>query len=231
MKRLRTIVLLLLTFLAGCQQMSAREFETGRVVPSDLPKKQYDSPVQVIYRIDDYRFVTLENYDHCFGDTWYNDTHTGVRTLVDDMWVGGFLGKLIIDDPTGMNVVIPKVSTNLCGDRGCMNYAAYSTDGGRTFNWMQYDRDHISYDSVEASKEYTFSVTADSLYITRKWGNFGDTLTDRYPLGPGYVYGKNARLPEGVTILFSTTLPKGLHSPSGQDHYVCDASIRPTNRH
>ena len=40
----------------------------------------YDVPPQVIYRIDDHRFVTLENYRDCHhGVTYYNDAKQGIR--------------------------------------------------------------------------------------------------------------------------------------------------------
>ena len=39
------------------------------------PTPNYDVPAQVIYRIDDHRFISLENYSDCnHGDTYYNDT-------------------------------------------------------------------------------------------------------------------------------------------------------------
>ncbi|MFC4485549.1 hypothetical protein ACFO6P_26485, partial [Cupriavidus campinensis] len=44
------------------------------------PVIDYDVPPQVIYRIDDHRFVTLENYRDCHhGVTYYNDTKQGIR--------------------------------------------------------------------------------------------------------------------------------------------------------
>ena len=227
MKKRLWIALVALPALVACQQSWVYEAERNEqlMAAHKVTRVHYDVPPQVVYQIDDHRFITVENYNSCYGDTWYNDTKQGVRTNVGETWVNGFLGKLVIDDPTGMNVVIPTASTNLCGDRGCMSYFAYSTDGGRTFNWLQYDRDNISFDSVEASKSYTFSVTGDSLYVTVQSGNYGDALTDRYPLGPGYVYGRDPKLPEAVRIEFNATLPPGLHTPTGQDHYICDASI------
>jgi len=222
MNRKTVFTLAALLTLTACQQEWVYEAERNqRIMATNPPRATYDVPPQVIYRIDDHRFITLENYNHCAGDTWYNDTKQGVRTNIGLTWPAGFRGKLIIDDPTGMNVAIPKVSTNLCSDRGCMNYVAYSTDGGRSFNWLQYDRRKISFDSVESSKLYIFSVTKDSMYVTTKWGQDGSAITDRYPFGPGYVYGKNAKLPEGVSIQFSAELPRGLRTPSGDDHYVC----------
>ena len=213
---------LALLLLVGCQQQWVYDAERRQQISArDLPDAIYDVPPKVIYRIDDHRFLTLENYNKCYGDTWYNNTKQGVRTKIGATWVTGFRGKLIIDDPTEMNIAIPRVSTNLCGDRGCANYVAYSTDGGRTFQWVRYDGNNITSDSVRASERYTFSVTQDSMYITIKIGQMGHTLTNQYPLGPGYVYGRNGKLPEGVRVKYDVTLPDGLRTPSGDDHYVC----------
>ncbi|MBC8747551.1 MULTISPECIES: hypothetical protein [Paraburkholderia] len=53
--------------------------------------------------------------------------------------------------------------------------------------------------------------------------------TNRFPLAPGYVYGKDAKLPEGVGKQVNATLPSGLQTPSGADRFTCDASIRDPN--
>jgi hypothetical protein len=227
MKRSSLLAFVVLFILTACQQKWVYEADRQqRLMVTNPPVEvTYDVPPQVIYRIDDHRFLTLENYNECYGYAWYHDTKQGVRTKVGLMWPNGFHGKLVIDDPTGMNVAVPTVSTNLCGDRGCLDYVAYSTDGGRSFHWLHYDIYDHTPDPVESSKSYTFSVTKDSLYITMPDGNFGRTLSDRYPLAPGYIYGRDAKLPEGVGIHFNVELPSGLHTPSGQDHYTCDASI------
>jgi len=185
-----------------------------------------------VYQIDDHRFITLENYNSCGGDVWYNDTKQGVRTKVGETWPTGFLGKLVIDDPTGMNVVIPTVSTNLCGDRGCKSYAAYSTDGGRTFKWFQYDREHIGFDSVESSRLYKFFVLRDRLYVVHRWSeSYGTDDNDavrQYPLVPGIDLSKP--YPEGIhgdgfDVSARPGYITGVRTPTGQDHYICDASI------
>lgn len=233
--------------LSGCQQQWVYEAERNQraLAIGQYEEVHYNVPPQVVYRIDDHRFVTLEDYNGCLGYGWYNDTRTGVRTRIGLMWPTGFRGKLIIDDPTGMNVAIPRVSRNLCGDRGCIDYVAYSTDGGRSFHWTRYDTSEISFDPVEDSIRYAISVTSDAMYITlfrHKYVPFSATaqrsapesydlkkdvsFTNRYPLAPGYIYGKDANLPEGVGIQFDTTLPSGLRTPSGAERFICDASIR-----
>ncbi|KDR26564.1 T6SS immunity protein Tli3 family protein [Caballeronia zhejiangensis] len=217
--------LIIVTF-AGCEERPVAETNLGaNASATGTRDTTYSVPPQVVYRVDDHRFITLENYNDCSGDTWYNDTKSGVRTKIGLTWPAGFRGELVVDDPTGMNVVIPTVSTNLCGDRGCINYLAYSSDGGRSFNWLQYDDHAKSFDSVKSSGDYLMSVTKDSLYITQKISDAGDTYTDRVPLAPGYVYGQDAKLPKGVGIESDAQLPRNLATPSGQKHYACDNSI------
>jgi hypothetical protein len=233
-------------FLGACQQQWVYDAERNQraLASGQYEEVQYNVPPQVVYRIDDHRFVTLENYNGCLGDAWYNDTKTGVRTKIGLTWITGFRGRLIIDDPTGMNVAIPTVSRNLCGDRGCRDYVAYSTDGGRSFDWTRYDNYGPSNDPVADSNQYVISVTKEAMYITMFKSKYvplsstgqrpaptydlhnDATLTDRYPLAPGYVYGKDAKLPEGVRIQESVTLPSALRTQSGADHFTCDETIR-----
>ncbi|MBN4832543.1 T6SS immunity protein Tli3 family protein [Enterobacter hormaechei] len=44
-----------------------------------------DAPPQVVYRIDDHRFLTLENYIACdkSGQIYYHDTKQGIKTRID----------------------------------------------------------------------------------------------------------------------------------------------------
>jgi hypothetical protein len=238
--------MVLVLFLGACQQQWVYDAERNQraLASGQYEEMHYNVPPQVVYRIDDHRFVTLEKYNHCLGYAWYDDTKTGVRTKIGLMWVTGFRGRLIIDDPTGMNVALPTVSRNVCGDRGCIDYVAYSSNGGRTFDWVSYENYHTSFDPVADSNKYIISVTKEAMYITMFKHKYippsptGESstptydllndaaLTDRYPLAPGYVYGKDAKLPEGVQIQAGVTLPSALRTPSGADHFTCDETIR-----
>src|SRR5690348_3981687 len=97
--------MVLMLFLSVCQAQLAYDVERNQhaVATREVPELYpYNVPPQVVYRVDDHRFVTLEGYNHCLGYAWYNDTRTGVRTKIGLMWPTGFRGKLVIDDPTGM---------------------------------------------------------------------------------------------------------------------------------
>jgi hypothetical protein len=219
------LVLMLSLLLQGCMAQQPRPFMLADFLGvKELP---YDSPAQVIYRIDDHRFVTLEHYRDCnHGDTYYNDTRLGIRQKLGRGSIENFQGTLINADPTGTNLVFPSSGPPhmVCGDRGCNVALLYSTDGGRTFHGMKYMN---SFDPFGDSKDYTIAVTRDAVYVeeTRQYGSY----VVAYPLIPGFVYDGRHGLPGEARIMFGTTMPSGLRTPSGQDHLTCDASIRPTN--
>ncbi|MEX3992874.1 hypothetical protein AB4Y35_19150 [Paraburkholderia sp. EG286A] len=194
----------------------------------------YDSPPQVIYRIDNHRFVTLEHYRDCnHGDAFYNDTKAGIHRYLGRGNVENFQGRIINADPTGRNLVFPAATppSTVCGngERGCNPTMAYSTDGGKTFDGVVYSRNN--FDPFEYSKYYTVSVTKEKIYVERKLSS-GDAYVTEFPMVPGIDLSKP--YPAGVTgdSFSASTRPDylaGLHTPSGQDRIRCDASIKPTN--
>jgi hypothetical protein len=220
--------------LAGCQtdyeDMTAAQRAAYRRASSIYTYKPDPSaPIQVTYRVDEHRFVTLENYDRCFGDNYYNDTRIGVHQKV---WTGeptDYRGRLVIDDPSGTNMVLPTARNSSCGDRGCTVKLAYSTDSGRTFSWLPYIRN--SPRPSEDSDNYTIAVTTHSLYIVQTDPPHLEQSKSAYvrkaPLYP-LVDLTNLDRSKGVweTGDKAPPFPSGLRTPSGQDRFTCDASIR-----
>jgi hypothetical protein len=194
------------------------------------PVPHYDVPAQVIYRIDDHRFISLENYSDCHhGDTYYNDTKESIRKKLGRNGIENFQGRLINADPTGKNIVIPSSQPpeRACSDRGCSISLIYSTDSGRTFHGMVYMK---TFDPFTRSKRHTMAVTSDALYVVEQMDY--DALIRRFPL----ISGINLLqpYPEGLHdqsawASKSKLLPTGLSSPSGQERFTCDASVRPSN--
>ncbi|WP_156393400.1 T6SS immunity protein Tli3 family protein [Burkholderia sp. Leaf177] len=235
MKRIATVSLLIAVLaLAGCQtnyeDMTADQRAAYSQVGSTYSyKPDPNAPVQVTYRIDDHRFVSLENYDKCYGDNYYNDTQLGIHQKV---WTGSptdYRGRLVIDDPSGSNIVLPTSENTTCGERGCTNSLAYSTDAGRTFHWL----DYLKYSSrpSEASEKYKIAVTTNALYIVKADApNLEQSKGAYVRKGPLYSMVDLTHL-DGTKGLWETgdkapQFPAGLRSPSGQDRFTCDASIR-----
>ncbi|KVO17294.1 hypothetical protein WK11_04445 [Burkholderia ubonensis] len=230
---LRTsMVAVALVVAQGCTPKEANEpfvfmlsdFMNAKVLP-------YDSPPQVIYRIDDHRFVTLERYRDCnHGETFYNDTKVGIRQKLGRGDVENYQGRLINADPTGRNLAFPAAAPPHLAtiDRGWTVELVYSTDGGKTFNSLDY-MPH-SFDPFEDSKKYTIAVTRDSVFVSQKISETADVSNvDRYPLVPGFVYGTKEKLPDEQRIAFNVKMPMGLRTPSGQDRFTCDPAIKPSN--
>ncbi|OXC76566.1 hypothetical protein BSU04_21355 [Caballeronia sordidicola] len=236
MKRLAPASLLIAALtLAGCQtdyedMTAAQHAAYSRTGNLYTYKPDPNAPVQVTYRIDEHRFVTLENYDRCYGDNYYNDTQRGIH---EKIWTGeptDYRGRLVIADPSGMNVVLPTARNSLCGDRGCTNLFAYSTDSGRTFRWLDYMK--YSFRPSEDSEKFTIAAANDGIYVFQKRVYGGDYTVSKYPLMSGIDLSRP--YPAGVhdeSFMASKrpdVLPS-LHTPSGQDHYTCDASLRAPN--
>jgi hypothetical protein len=196
--------------------------------PQPIPN--YDVPAQVIYRIDDHRFISLENYSNCnHGDTYYNDTKEGIRKKLGRNGIENFQGRLINADPTGKNIVIPSSQPpeRACSDRGCSVSLIYSTDCGRTFHGMVYMK---TFEPFKNSTNYTIAANQDSLYVARE--SQYDTHVQKFPLAPSIDL--NRPYPEGLHSDSSwaskrKVMPSGLRAPSGQERFTCDASIRPKN--
>ena len=238
--RLAIRVVLIVTALvatAGCRhsdqpyQFMLADFLAVKELP-------YDSPPQVIYRIDDHRYVTLERYRDCYhGDSWYNDTRAGIRKLLSRGGIEDYQGKLINADPTGRNLVFPSGAPPHMAsiDRGWSVELMYSTDGGKTFHALEY-MPH-SFDPFEDSKTYMAIATEDKLFIARKY-QFRedmpdyDLMVDAYPLDPRVDLNKPyppGFSSDGAWASKKKLIPRSLEILSADDHIHCDDSIKPTN--
>ncbi|MDN7428915.1 hypothetical protein CFB89_20065 [Burkholderia sp. AU16741] len=225
MKNVMTIIALI-ALMQGCTAQTPRRpaFGLGDFMSSALKELPYDSPPQVIYRIDDHRFVTLERYRDCHhGESYYNDTRAGIRKFLGRGMFENFQGRIINADPSGQNIVLPLAYPNemVCGngEKGCAVPFWYSLNGGKTFATKVY-ADH-SFNPFEDSKKYAFAVTRDSIFVSKKISETVDVLdTDRYPLISNSMHKR---------IEFDAKMPSNLRTPSGQDRITCDTSIKPTN--
>jgi len=204
-------------------------------LPAKSPEKERgnDVPPQVIYRIDDHRFITLEDYEDChYGTTYYNDTQQNIRTKFGrGGGIANYRGRLINADPTGRNIVVPSsyLPKGVCPDKGCSIAFIYSTNAGRTFQSGGYYMKNTQTPYIDSAK-YIFAVNADRLYIAKD--RDGDYYVTQYPLIPGIDLKKP--YPPGVrgAGFLASKRPNyldGLRTPSGQEYIKCDDSIRPAN--
>jgi hypothetical protein len=114
-----------------------------------------------------------------------------------------------------------------CSDRSCSTPLIYSTDSGRTFHGMVYMK---TFNPFNRSKDYTMAANGDRLYVAEKIQD--DAYVIEYPLVQGIDLTKP--YPPGVrgssfTASWRPTYLSGLRTPSGQERFTCDASIRPKN--
>ncbi|MBM2769371.1 T6SS immunity protein Tli3 family protein [Burkholderia anthina] len=227
------VIVALMLLMQACSAQRPYSFSLADFLSAkELP---YDSPPQVIYRLDDHRFVTLERYRDCHhGESFYNDTKARIRMRIGVGRIENFQGRLINSDPTGINIVLPLSYPHpiSCGDRGCTVPLLYSSDGGITFHLLTY-MPH-SFRPFEDSKRYTIAATKEKLFVAQvDYGDEdGDPYVKEYPLLPNIDLSKP--YPPGVrssTFMASKRpgLLSKLRTPSGQDRITCDASIKPTN--
>ncbi|WP_175967777.1 T6SS immunity protein Tli3 family protein [Burkholderia sp. BCC0322] len=236
MVRYAVAIIALVALMQGCAAPAPKHsvFSLSNFRSSALKELPYDSPPQVIYRIDEHRFVTLERYRDCYhGESYYNDTRSGIRKFLGRGLFENFQGRIINADPTGINIVLPLAYPPRAffgnGEKGCVVPFWYSTDGGKIFTTKVY-MDH-SFNAFEDSKDYSVFVTKDRLYVANRSAD-GDAYVVEYPMIPGIDL--SGPYPPGIKRgSFAASKRPGvfskLRTPSGQDRITCDASIKPTN--
>jgi hypothetical protein len=159
----------------------AREYEERqKVIKKELANKEQLAikpiygPPQIIYRIDENRYITLEDYTNCDnGSIYYHNDRNQIKTKLWFLSRGtmNYKGKLIWAAKNDDMLAIPLVrgDNDACGDslRGCAHsILSLSHDGGKTFGKIKFGAIDSS-----GSKEYTIVVTDDAIYIK----------SDRYP--------------------------------------------------
>lgn len=222
---IRVIGFASLLLISGCAEIYSNSHP-------QTAEQHYDVPPQVIYRIDDNRFMSLEDYADChYGTTYFNDTRQGIRTKFGrGGGIPSYQGRLINADPTGRNIVIPSSfpPNGVCPDKGCNIAFIYSTDGGRSFSSGGYYMRN-TWNPYKDSANYIVVATDDRIYIANKRGS-DDYYVVQYPLIPGIDLSK--AYPPGIrgSTFSASNRPdylKGLRTPSGQEYLSCDGSIRP----
>lgn len=134
----------------------------------NAPSPVYGLP-QVIYRIDNNRYFTLENYTRCEnGQTFYNNKEKDIHVKVLDGSGYLFKGRLfwlsIRDDYLAFPATIDTNHAACMGaDKGCMNAVIVTTDGGKTLYGVEYGS-HTQ-DPTGDTKDYDMLVMDEGFYL------------------------------------------------------------------
>lgn len=220
-----------LPLLASCASSESHPEQKWQGYP------KYDIDSQVIYRIDDHRYLLMSNYPDCdyvrhfhypmdVPRVYYRDDKLGVSQQLSPA-VAYYRGKLIIDASKGNTIAFPAAPIGGCTttDRGCPDPGiTYSTDAGRT--WQQMPLDGRSWggrsNSPEQFKSYTVTVTDNAIFVSK--GFTQDT--ERKPIGPDISYSSGPGAISAEKIVGGLPRAKG-RTPSGMDRLTCDPKIKP----
>lgn len=235
---IRTLLLVLAAELTtGCGTIASIGTGAGAMPVHELPK--YDGPRQVIYRIDEHRYITIEGYRHCdrYGLMYWNDDRKNLRVLMSrykGVGNGPWWGRFVID-PGEEKIAIPGFG---CGDKACYLNFAFSIDGGRTwgdvFTSEKYSddpwgtNDSSARDKIEGTE---VRVTADGLiYVIPAHRHHYyryklDGTPDQRPRGTSLRDRE-----DGVYNWEDVASVPEVKTPSGQERFTCDSSLNPPAR-
>jgi hypothetical protein len=129
----KLLCLLCSASLAGCGSIAAIGTGAGAMPVHQRPS--YNSPEQVIYRIDEHRYITLENYRDCRvgGIMKWHDDRNNLHVVMSRYKGGGrgfWPGKFSIE-PSDERFAVPSFG---CGDKACYLTVVFTNDGGLTWD-------------------------------------------------------------------------------------------------
>lgn len=129
----KLLFLLCSAFLAGCGSIASIGTGAGAMPVHQRPT--YNSPQQVIYRIDEHRYITLENYRDCQvgGIMKWHDERKNLHVEISRYKGGGrgfWPGKYSIE-AGDERFAVPSFG---CGDKACYLSIAFTNDGGATWD-------------------------------------------------------------------------------------------------
>ncbi|WP_374326726.1 hypothetical protein [Azonexus sp.] len=146
------------TLISGCASVASISTGTGAMPVHQRPT--YNSPQQVIYRIDDHRYITLENYRDCRvgGIMKWHDQRKNLEVEMGrykNEGKGFWPGRFSIE-PGEMKFAIPNF---WCGEKWCYLSIVFTNDGGKT--WDAFRGMTYSSNSFEDKKERKKVVDTD----------------------------------------------------------------------
>lgn len=217
MRNIVVLGALLAALLPGCSSdLAAIAVGAGEMPVYQRPT--YDVPAQVIYRIDDKRYFTIENYEDCSvgGDVYFHDERTSMKAKVWYLGAGIWPGKFRIE-PNDTHLAFPTFG---CGDKTCSLKIRYSTDGGKKWeSFPSWTFGH--YPKTEELKQTEVVVKGNHIYVRGP----GQPWVSRYTFDSGMRWGE---VKGGYEHLDPSQWPRVV-TASKQDRFTCDTSVKPKN--
>ena len=198
-------------------------------------------PPQIIYRIDDNRYFTLENYTRCEnGQTFYNNKKKGIHVKISNASGYLFKGRLFWLSTRDDYLAFPSTHnsnyTSCVGsDKGCRNVITVTTDAGKNLHPIIYGG--YTQDPTGDTEDYDMIVTDNSFYLI-----YYRSLDRKYPVvdrwdfdkknDAGFVRSDNEYelLRPGEDLppygFYKLDLSK-FHSRSGDIKMRCDRKLEP----
>ncbi|MTD39411.1 hypothetical protein GIX45_12425 [Erwinia sp. CPCC 100877] len=189
-------------------------------------------PPQIIYRIDDNRYFTLEEYTSCEnGKTYYNNKAKGIHVQISPASGYLFKGRLFWLSTRDDYLAFPTTSNTeraVCmgSDKGCMNVVTVTTDGGKTLRPATYGS--YTQDPTGSTKRYDMLVTNDGFYMIKyafKERNSTDAYALKWTFDPDGVT-ENSFYPGVLGPVHQPTLSIDV-SQTTQETMQCDRRLEP----
>ena len=170
-----TVLALVPFVLAGCvSEGAAFGLGAGSLHETVMTEKKTNTqpvygPPQIIYRIDDNRYFTLENYTRCEdGQTFYNNKAKGIHVKIFEGSGYLYKGRLFWLSTRDDYLAFPATENTkhapcMGSDKGCMNAVIVTTDGGEKLNGVPYGG--YTQDPTGNTKDYDMLVTNNGFYL------------------------------------------------------------------
>jgi hypothetical protein len=238
--KLPFIVIISTTLLSGClslKEKAAIKAEQDKIEQQrqlEELRKTFKPPV-VIYRIDDHRFFTLEEFNEKReGYTFYNNTQTQAHFKVYNGSACNFRGRLIWTAQSDEYIAFPAVDSNWEGCAGRRDACQSSV--------LRYYKGELvplirplgnkTLNPVHETTYFTIVVTDTDFYI----GESSNSSTLVYPLDnlywEKYPYPTLEEVKKHTGKPFVKEAPNPeIRTPSGQIQFDCsDPSISPMSK-
>lgn len=227
------IPLFFASILSGCLSLKEKaaikeaqqEAERQRLIAEEI--KSYGPPT-VIYRIDDHRFFTLEQYSEKRGGvTYYNNSLKGIHQRLIGSSACRYQGRLIWatdrDDAFVFPGILSKRYSRCAGTKtACVNSLLVTLDGGKNFRPTNGNFGGNTHSPGPYSSRFDIIVTNEGFYLGKSSYRLNnDKLDDPWwrkfyfdPTDSNYVHS---------SVGDKETPPSSLKTPSDQTRFDCSS--------